>query len=166
MTVTLGFMHGLVSGNKFNSLETIEAKTNMWRKRYWTAAASALVLAVSANKGIINILRKPSMAAVPIGLASATMASSVSFQYYQAPAFVSNEFAQNKAVCLSFMDALGFIFTAPVFAMIGKIVALPSLGTHGWSVAWAMFAALLAIGGTLMTSIIPSVFERQMGKSD
>jgi hypothetical protein len=104
------------------------------------------------------------MTAVFIGLASATMASSVSFQFYQAPAFVSNEFLKLKAVCLSFMDGLGFVVTALVFAMVSKIVSHPSLGTHGWSVAWAMFAVILGIGGTMMTSIIPPVLGRQIGK--
>jgi Kef-type K+ transport system membrane component KefB len=164
MTATLGFIHGLVSGRKFNSLETIEAKANMWRKLYFAAFVSAIALALSANKDFLNLLRTPSMTAVFIGLASATMASSVSFQFYQAPAFVSNEFLKLKAVCLSFMDGLGFVVTALVFAMVSKIVSHPSLGTHGWSVAWAMFAVILGIGGTMMTSIIPPVLGRQIGK--
>lgn len=164
ITVTIGFVHGLISGNKFNTLDTVQAKTKMWRARYLNAVAAAIVLALSANKGIINILQIPSIAAIIIGLASAIMASSVSFQFYHCPAIVSNEFSRNKAICVSFIDGLGCIVTAPVFAVLSKVVSHPSLGTHGWSVAWAMVAFMLAIGGTLMTSIIPSVFEREFAK--
>lgn len=150
VSITFGFMHGLLSGKVFHSLKSVQAKTAMWRRRYISAFFSAVTLAMIAQLSL-----SPVMAALAVSLASATMASSVSFQFYQCPAMVSGGFLQDKAVCLSFIDGLGFLVAVPVWALTGRIVR-----TLGWSAAWSLMATMIGIGGVLMNQALPSILQQ------
>ena len=163
VSVSLGFVFGLISGRKFNTLESVEAKTSMWRRRYASAFFSALSLALLANKGIGGLLPAP-LSALAVFVASAAMASSVSFQFYQSPGLISSDFGKNKAVCLSYLDCLGYLLAAPVWKLVSGIVSHPSIGTHGWSVAWSMIAGMIGVGGMLMLKVMPPILQKQTAK--
>jgi hypothetical protein len=136
----------------------------MLRQRYILASLSALVLAACANEQLLqDFLQQqqghPYMIASVIALASGVMASSMGFQFFQIPNIVANtSFREHKAVCISFSDGVGFFMAAPLWAAIGRIVSIPSLG---WSAAWAILAAIYAMGGVLMLKALPPVLMKE-----
>jgi len=160
-SVTLGFVHGLANGRHFHSMENTTQKEGMLKERYTSAALSALVLALCANQGFGVLLGSPGLLAVLVALASGMMASSLSFQFYQIPPMVASLFGENKAVCLSFLDGIGFLLVAPIWATMGGVVTNPSFGAHGWSVAWGLLAGLFGMGGVLMLKGLHPVLEKQ-----
>lgn len=103
------------------------------------------------------------MIAAMIALASGIMASSIGFQFFQIPNLVANiAFHDHKAVVISFSDGVGFFFAAPMWAAIGRIVSMPHLG---WTVAWAILAAIYALGGVLMVKALPPVLMKEAKQS-
>lgn len=127
----------------------------MWSRRYFVAFCAALTLAAMAQMPMSS-----STAAVAVSLVSAAMASSVSFQFYQFSAIFSTEYGENKAVCISFLDGMGFFLAFPVWALMGHLVK-----NLGWSAAWSLMAALIAIGGVLMSRELPAILEKKQQKT-
>ena len=70
---------------------------------------------------------------------------------------VASVFGENQAVCLSFMDGVGYSMAAPIWAVVGKVVANDDLG---WTAAWVLLAILFAIGGMTMLRTLPTIWEQ------
>lgn len=157
-SVTVGFVLGLAKGQAYHKLPDTNSKALMLKRAYLSSVLSALGLALTANPLITDLLN-PSKAglALAVSLLSGVMASSLSFQFYQIPQMVASTFGNDKAVCLSFVDALGFLLSAPIWAATAKIVGTPS----GWTKAWVMLASLFGAGGMLMMKTFPEVQQRQ-----
>lgn len=156
--LTLGFLHGVTKGKAFHALEDAPSKSRMLRRAYTRAVMSAVGLALCANTWLTNILIPSKIVLAGVAaLLSATMASSLSIQYYQIPTIVSSAFGENKAVCLSLLDALAFFLSAPFLAATGQIVG--RLGDYGWSTALTMLATLFVVGGFLLVDILPRALD-------
>ena len=84
------------------------------------------------------------------------MSFHVSYQFFQFPTMVAKSFADHKEVCLSWMDGIGYLFAAPVFAATGRIV--PS---YGWFPAWGMLSVLFACAGMLMMHALPPILAKE-----
>ena len=157
-SVTLGFLHGIISGRAFHSLKNVPDKTKFITRRYTLAVLSALGLAFLSNKSVISWLTQPAswLPAAMAALVSGCMASSAAFQFYQLPALASKSFKQNQAVAVGYVDGLGCIFSTFFWGSVGKIVSHPMLGSHGWSIVWTLLAAMLAFaGGSMLPAITP-----------
>lgn len=157
-SVTLGFVHGLGKGKMFYSLKDTQFKTRLLRKNYAKATLSCLALALLANQKVATVLF-PSKYVIAglVALLTGVMASSLSFQFYQIPPMTSKMFGEDKAVCLSFLDGMGFFLSAPIWAVTSQIVG--GLGIYGWSTAWVMLAFLFGSGGALMLRTLPQVLD-------
>jgi MFS family permease len=156
--LTLGFLHGSLKGKTFHALQDAPSKSRMLRRAYTVSVVSTIGMALCANNWLTDLLipSKAVLAAVA-ALLSAIMASSLSVQYYQIPTIISKTFGENKAVCLSLMDALGFFLSAPYLAATGQVVG--RLGDYGWSAALTMLAVLFGVSGFLMLDILPRALE-------
>lgn len=156
LSITLGLVHGLVTGNRIFSTQTsVTAQKRFLTRRYATSVVATLGLMATAQYGPALISSRVLLTAV-IGLLSGCMASNVAFQYFQFPAMIAkSQFADHKAIVISFLDGFGFLLSAPIFAAAGRIV--PALG---WSSAWGMLAALFAAGAVLMLASIRPVLEK------
>ena len=157
-TVTIGFVYGLISGRKMQYFSSVEKKKLFLFSRYKKAIFCALFLVGCANKSVSSVLGA-SITALMIAIASGAMAANVSYQFFQIPAMVAKKFGKDKAVCISFLDGMAYLFTAPIWAVTGKIISCKQFGSHGWSVTWGLFAALLLIGGKLMSNILSSILN-------
>ena len=157
LSVTLGLAYGLVRSSSFPKLTTVEAKRNSVLRLYVTAIASAIALALVSTSTIRQYLPTGHAMAAIIALISGTMAASLAFPYYQIPAMVaSTMFGENKSVCLSFLDGLGYLLVAPTWATTSKIVK-----SHGWTAAWSLLALIFAMSGIIMVKVLPPVLEEQ-----
>lgn len=158
--VTIGFVHGLVNGRKFHTLPDIPSKTNMLTKAYAMSAFTAAAMALCSNAWV-QALFFPSqkVLAGTVAILTGILASNISFQFYQLPAMVATTFGQNKALCLSLLDAVGYLSAALVWAITGKIVA--GAGQHGWTLAWLMLAGMFVACGKSMMSALPGVLMQQ-----
>lgn len=152
-SVTVGFIHGLVTANHYPTMD-LAGKKQMLARRYGTASIAALILAASAHHGVVS----PHGLAVIVALASGAMASSLSFQFYQIPNMVASVYGEYQSVCLAFLDGVGYTMAAPIWALVGRIVANPTLG---WSGAWVLLAGLFAVGGAGMLQSLPLVWNQQ-----
>jgi hypothetical protein len=168
-SVTLGFVHGLQKARTFYQLGSNEEKKTFLRKNYLSAVVSTLGLALCGNTRLTTGLFGSTTAGAMtakwlvaglIAVCSGKMASSLSFQFYQIPPLVAALFGKEKAVCLSFLDGMGFFLSAPVWAVTGQIVS--RLGPYGWSTAFGMVAALFGAGGALMLKNIDKVLEEEL----
>ena len=162
-SVTLGFIHGLATSRDFPD-RTAQGKKSMLEQRYWTAVISALLLAVCARVGgwfqhhhLHHYF--PMLVAMAIAVASGAMASSLSFQFYQIPNMVASVYGENQAVCLSLIDGVGYIIVAPVWSLVGRIVAMDDV--LGWTAAWILLAVLIGTGGVVTGLSLPIIWERQ-----
>ena len=125
---------------------------------YAKAFVTCLALAVVANKSIASVLfPSPVLLGGVIFALTAYMSSNLSFQFYHVPAMAASLFgAQRRAVCLSFMDGLGFFLSAPAWAATGMLVK--ALGdNYGWTGAWLMLATLFGGGSMLMLKQLPNI---------
>jgi len=152
-SVTLGFIHGVVTASTYPSKD-LAGKRHMLSQRYRNAVVAALLLAASAAQ---NGRMHPYATASTVFFASGAMASSLSFQFYQIPNMVASVFGENQAVCLSFMDGVGYSMAAPIWAVVGKVVANDDLG---WTAAWVLLAILFALGGMTMLRTLPTIWEQ------
>jgi hypothetical protein len=151
LSITFGLIYGLVTGSKqFSSLDA-SAKGKFLAKRYKRSFAATLGLALVAFRPFENGL----LTAAAVALLSGTMIANVAFQYYQFPAMIGKEFAEHKAVCISFLDGFGFLLSAPIFATCSKLVP-----AAGWSSVWTMLALLFGGAGALMVSSIGPVLTK------
>lgn len=159
--VTIGFVHGLVTGRKVNEIENMKERRSFVTRRYGMAALSALGLAMCANADVLTYLGK--LGKLPVAalaaVASAAMASSLSYQFYQIPPNFSKRFGNNKAVCVSFLDGMGFFLGAPIWATLGWIVGGDTFGGHSWSLAWALVGGLFTLGGAIMRRNLPVIMN-------
>ena len=80
-----------------------------------------------------------------ITLASGILASSLAVQFYQFPSKFAQNFGDDKAICISFVDAIAFFVASPIWKSVSNIVTSDSF-TDGWSVAWLMLTAFFALG--------------------
>jgi len=161
-SVTIGFVIGLISGRKIDSLESPGERRMFTSRRYHRAAFSAMALALCANRSFGAFLGN-TILAIAITLASGIMASSVAYQFYQFPVAFGRSFDDDRAVCISFLDGIACLVASPIWSIVSRLVASARLGSHGWSLAWLVIASLFGIGGNVMmrtlSSVIPSVGE-------
>jgi hypothetical protein len=156
LSITLGLVFGLMRGDKNFTAEKDDGHKSKFLKRCYIASViSALGLAGLAQYGL-KLISSSLIMALLVGVSSFVMASGLSFQYFQLPSMVARRFGNNKAVCISFLDGIGFLLAAPVFATTSKLV--PSLG---WSSAWIMLAGIFGIGGVLMLKALENVMTEQ-----
>jgi len=160
-SMTIGFLSGLSNIQKFHNQVNAKSKTRFLRRRYQGAAISVLGLALCANSNFVNIVfpSKKVLAGV-IALLAGSMAFNLSFQVYQIPAMVSSTlFEENKAVCLSLLDAFGFFLASPVWAAASYMISV--MGENGWIATWTLLSVLFSIGGTIMVNVLPIVLRKQ-----
>ena len=157
-SVTIGFVYGLISSKEMQSFKNAKVKEKFLGLRYKKALIASLFLICCGHKSLSTFVGN-FMTALLIALASSTIAANVSYQFYTIPALVAKQFGANRAVCLSFLDAVAFLISAPVWIIFGKVISWQKIGSHGWSAAWGVFAAMLFTGGCLWSNIAPSVLE-------
>ena len=159
--VTLGFVHGLCKGRAFHQLRDIPSKTRMLSKAYTLSTVSAICLALCSSSMIQRtFFHSQHILAATLAAITAVLSSNLSFQFFQIPAMVATSFFDNnKALSLSLFDAMGFFFSAQVWATTGKIVS--NTGQLGWSFSWLMLAGMFAAGGRTMMAILPTVLHKQ-----
>lgn len=156
LSVTLGLVHGLVSGRAFHDLKNVSSRTSFVTRRYIGAVLSALALAVVAHPAVSSLVDSKFVMAGILTTLSAIMTSCMACQFFQVPSWVAQTFGEKKAVCISWIDATAFFINAPVWALVGRLVE-----TQGWSVAFIMIAALFGLGGMSMTRAMSQVLEKQ-----
>ena len=153
-----------MKAQKFYKLDNVPEKNVLLRRGYVQSALSLVGLAAIASQDIRQRLAfsSPHLMALAIAFLSASFASSVSFQYFQIPNLVSSTvFREHKAVCLSFLDGLGFVLTAPVWAMNNRMVQ-----HYGWARAWTFLALLFGLGAKLMmTALQPVLYKHEQESS-
>ena len=138
-----------------NTLSTIKEKQRFVSKRYLSAVLSAGCLSLCANRSF-GALIGSNLLVLVIALASGSMASSISFQFYQFPAAFSSKFGDDNAICLSMLEAMGYGFGSAVFKLVGLTT---SVSQHGWSLAWLELATFFCLGGYIITNLLPSIIE-------
>ena len=160
LSVTVGLVHGLISGSKkYATLENLGQKISFLRNRYLGNFASALALALLSYYGPIYasydaaILRKIVVASGVFVLSTA-MASSVAFQFFQLPAMIAQEYRDNKAVCISWLEGIGYLFSIPTYRFLVYIVP-----QHGWPIGWVMLTTIFALGGAVMLGSIGPILD-------
>ena len=151
--MTLGFVLGLVSGRKFESLKSIGEKKSFVLKKYAGAALSAVGIALCANPTFGDMLGQYGLAAV-ITLLTGVAAACVGYQFYQLPPKYSTTFGEDKPVYISFNDGVGFLLLSPFWSTMTSIVAS---SPNGWSTVWLIVAAFIAAGGAVMTKSLDVV---------
>jgi len=157
LSVTLGLVHGLITGQKqYVAAATVPGRRQFLQKRYVRSVAATLGLVATAQWGH-TLIASPLLRTAVIALLSGTMASNVAFQYFQFPAKIAkSKFAEHQAVVISFLDGFGFLFSAPIFALCGRLVP-----TLGWGSAWTMLAGLFGGAALLMLRAIGPVLEAE-----
>lgn len=154
LSVTVGLVHGLIVGSKrYTTLETVGQKIRFLRNRYIGNIASLLGLALLSYYGPIYISNNDNGAtifrslvvALGVFVLSATMASCIAFQYFQLPAMIAQDYIDNKAVCISWLEGIGFLFSIPTYRFLVFVVP-----RHGWPLGWGMLSVMFALGGVMM----------------
>jgi len=163
-SVTIGFVHGIITGRKFHSIDDSREKKNFLRNRYTCNILSALILSLCANKTVASLLGVAPLVAT-VMIACFTMASSISFQFYQLPAAFSKLAGVNQAVCISCLDAIGLLLSAPIWTVTGRIITYGNR-TNGWSLAWISLAMWFSFGSVLMMGATPSFLEWKRDKDN
>jgi len=164
LSLTVGFALGLLNVNKFNNLECPKKEKSFLRSLYSKTVLAALSMALLANPKIGDMMGTTGLA-IAIPLVSSFLASNLSFQFYTLPAKFAQNFGENKAVCLSFLDGLGFLLCAPVWSATSQIVRgsgnISRFVRPGneWSTVWFGIAAFVGVGSTLMMRLLPHVFK-------
>ena len=143
--VTMGFFFGVMKGKAFFELDSVNDKESQLKTWYLQAVASILGFAFLAGEQIRSTL-SPAVLATLVVLCSGLLSSSAAIPFFQLPNMVSTVvFKENKAICLAFLDGIGFFLTAPLWALSSRIVT-----SMGWSAAWGTLALVFALGGTVM----------------
>jgi hypothetical protein len=160
-SVTLGFMHGLRKSKTFYQLPNVAQKIKMLKGNYIAGVAFTMALALVGYSPLSSSLvpSKAVLAALGV-MCSGAMASSLSFAFYQLPSQIAAGYGKNRAVCTSFLDALGFFMSAIVWKLTGKIVG--TLGEqYGWAAVFGIVGTLFGLGGYLMLGMYPEIAARQ-----
>ena len=154
LSITLGLVHGLVKGSEqYATLTSLPQKVAFLRHRHIGNVAAALGLALLSYYGP-QYTSNTLILTTAVVLLSAAMASTVSFQYFQLPCLIAQKYPNDKAVCISFLDGMGFLLSIPIFTALGLIVP-----EHGWYAGWGFLAALFAISGTFLVRSIPPILD-------
>lgn len=154
LSITFGLIHGLVTGsNKYTQLQTVRQKKVFLKNRYVGNVAATLGLAALSYYGQTLIGNNVLLAVLAFFL-SAMMASTVSFQVFQLPAIIAQKYGDHQAVCISFLDGFGYLFSIPVFSVLGTLVP-----RHGWESGWGLLAVLFSLGGIALVSSIGPVLK-------
>lgn len=154
-SLTVGFIWGLVSGRKMEVMDSAKKRQYLFKKQCG-AVVSALSIAVVANKHVVSILGK-NVVALAITLASGALGSFLAIQYYKVPSKFAHSFGENKAICISFADAIAFFMTSPIWILVSNIVNSGRFGSNGWMYGWLMLSGMFAIGGFLNTKTAPII---------
>ena len=168
LSTTLGLLYGLISASKTFPNLSIDGQTKMLRKRYMFNVVGTLGLAAIAAA----VARDHTTSAFPssssssiaktigisgaLALFSGFMSFNVAYQFFQFPTMVAKSFTDHKEVCLSWMDGIGYLFAAPVFALTAEIVP-----NYGWLPAWGMLSGLFACAGILMMHAVPPILAKE-----
>ena len=68
---------------------------------------------------------------------------------------MASTFGENKAVRLSFLDAMGFFMSFFMWRVTGMIVG--SFGDASWPATFLLLSSLFGFGGWLMSRQYPSI---------
>jgi Major Facilitator Superfamily len=161
LSITLGLIHGLLSGSQgYAHLLKVQEQQQFLRRRNMRNVVTIACMAVLAHlarrrrRGLLTTTTGSYASLVmasTVFVFSAAMASAVSFEFFQMPAIIAQNYkSENKAVCISFLDGFGYLFSIPIFSALGVVVP-----RYGWDVAWALLAAMSLLSG--------AVFVRNMG---
>jgi hypothetical protein len=144
-------------------MKSLQEKKSFFTKRYIRSVLSTMGLTATAFWGPSFIGNKFVLAAL-VALLTATMASNIAFQCYQFPAMLSNDerFAGHEAVCISFMDGFGYLFSVPIFATLGQLVKT----SHGWSSGWGMLTALFGTASFIMVKNMAPMLDLKNSSSE
>jgi sugar phosphate permease len=151
LSITLGLVHGLVTGSEgYTHLHKVPDKRRFLRMRNM-----GNVLAIGGMAGLAYLARRglkgnSFVMAGAVFFFSGAMASAVSFEFFQMPAIIAQKYASEKAVCISFLDGFGYLFSIPIFSGLGIVVP-----KYGWDVAWGVLALMSLVSG--------AVFIRNIG---
>jgi len=152
VTIILGAIIGLLSGTKHiaRMTDNIKAQQSFFSKRQIGNVISTMGLA-GLSYFSSSIPNKILMAGM-IAVLSSFMSATVSYQYYHFPAAIGNLFGdEHAAVCLSFLDGLGYLLSVPIFEALGEVVP-----RFGWGPAWLMLSGLFGAAGFIgMKSLLP-----------
>ena len=129
-------------------------------KKQCGAVASALSIAFLANKHVVSMLGKNVVAAA-ITLASGVMGSFLAIQYYKIPSKFAHSFGENKAICISFVDAIAFFVTSPIWVGVSNIVNSGRFGMNGWMYGWIMLSGLFTLGAFLNMKTAPMITKNE-----
>ena len=152
-------MIGLISGKKMNDIYDMQQKKSFLMKRHITACLSAISLCICANPTFGMFISNKYCLALIMALASGTMASSVSFQFYQLPTVFSNHcYAEARAVCTSLFDAFAYFLSSQAWSILGKMSSNSQLHPHGWSILWLMVASFHMVGGYITIRSLPKIY--------
>ena len=154
-SVTLGFILGLFRVKSFRKMKSVDEKMNLIRNSYIASVLSIVGLAACGFDGVSKlVVGGPTTIIAAITIFSGTIASSVSFIFYQIPALVSSTmFPETSSVALSLTDAIGFFVTSVIMGLNSVV-----LGNFGWSASWSFMAVIFTLGGASMTRALRSVF--------
>jgi MFS family permease len=151
LSITLGLVHGLMTGSEtYTHLHNVPDKRRFFRNRYL-----GNVLALCGMAGIAWLVESSGWnvnlyaTAGAVFFFSSAMASTMSFEFFQMPIIIAQKYESEKAVCISFLDGFGFLFSIPVFSALGVVVP-----KYGWSVGWCLVAAMSLIGGIVFVQNI------------
>ena len=135
--VTLGFAVGILKAPAFFRLESVSLQRHRLQRWYLQAGLSLLGLAAVATSWIQSILSPVTLAASVV-LLSFGFAASMSIPFFQLPQLVSQSrpFDESQAICLAFMDGVGFVLTAPLWAASSRIL---SGNGNTWSLTWSFW---------------------------
>ena len=158
ISITLGFVLGLVSGGKLNDLDTFDQKQALVTQNYVRATIAALALALSASEFVISNIGGLGCATIAV-LASGLMSSSLSFQYYQFPSIISKNFGNDRSISLALIDSVALFSSSYVLSTIGNIASNTGLGSYGWSTAWLFLGFCTAFGGFFTNKFLPSIYR-------
>jgi hypothetical protein len=152
--VTLGFAHGVLTSQSFFKLPSASEKERMLKRSYSYAALSLLGLALCGSRAFSSF--SPGILATVAVLCAGICSSSLAFPFYQIPNMVSSAFfAENQALCLSYLDGLAFILAAPVWALSNRIT-----NRMGWSASWGFIFLLVGVCGNVMMKAIQPILVK------
>lgn len=157
ISCTLGLVHGLSRGRKFFDLPDSIQKMSSLRRNYARGVLAALGLALCGGPWLSHMIPSKTLFAGILALLSATISSSLSFQFYQIPGMMLGDFQQSKAVFLGLTDGVCYIAGSQIFKAMGF---LASSLKYGWPVAWCGVATMIALGGNVMLRNIEPVLKK------
>jgi len=155
LSITLGLVQGLISGaQKFSKCSDLSQKRNFLKKRYLLTVAATFGLTALSKVGAAGMIANRYAMSTLVALVSFVVARNISFQYFQFPAMIAQNYGDHKAVVISFLDGFGFLLSAPIFATISKVV--PRMG---WGSGWTMLATLFGAAALLMMHAIDPILN-------